>query len=87
MRNEKYLYIDLHGKSVKQAKKLLSEKFALIKEENFTEFYIITGRGNHVGATGVRGVLRKALRRLLKPYDGDILKIDAEAGAYKILLK
>jgi TPR repeat protein len=87
MRQEKYLYIDLYGKSVQEAKKLLNEKFTLVKEENYTEFYIITGRGNHAGPGGIRGVLRKALPRLLKPYCEDILSIDAEAGAYKILLK
>lgn len=87
MRNEQYMYIDLHGKSVKDTKELLKKKFAVIKENNITEFYIITGRGNHVGSSGVRGVLKKALPRLLKPYCADIVSIDAEAGSYKILLK
>lgn len=87
MKEGKHLYIDLHGKSVQEAKKILATKFAIIKEENYVEFYIITGRGNHIAPNGARGVLKKMLPKLLKPYCEDILEIEPEIGSYKIRLK
>lgn len=87
MKEEKYLCIDLHGKSVQQAKKILADKFAMIKEENYTEFHVITGRGNHPSPNGARGILKKLLPKLLKPYCETILEVEPEIGSYKIRLK
>lgn len=78
---------DLHGLSVKEVKKLLEEQFAKIEELNMNEFYLITGRGSHVNPNGSRGVLKKALPKLLKPYCQSIVQINQEAGAYKIIFK
>lgn len=79
--------IDLHGKSVQETKKLLAEKFSVIEENQIREFYIITGRGNHVNADGNRGVLKRVLPKLLKPYCEQVLEVNPEVGAYKIILK
>lgn len=79
--------IDLHGRSVKETKKILEEHFTQIKEKNTTELYIITGRGNHIAPNGNRGVLKKVLPKLLKPYCDEITQIDPEVGSYKIILK
>lgn len=87
MREEQYICIDLHGLSVKQSKELINSQFALIKEKKIIEFNVITGRGKHVAPNGARGVLKKALPRILKPYCEEILEIDAEVGSYKIRLK
>lgn len=84
---EKKLMIDLHGKSVQEAKKILAERFTIIESTQITEFYIITGKGNHINADGSRGVLRKILPKLLKPYSQHISEVNAEMGAYKIILK
>jgi TPR repeat protein len=79
--------IDLHGCSVKEAKELLEKHFSKFKENNITEFYIITGRGNHIASNGNRGVLKKILPKLLKPYCQEISQVDKETGSYKITLK
>ncbi len=81
------IMLDLHGLSVKEVKKLLEEHFAKIKDQNIDEFYLITGRGNHIPSNGSRGVLKKILPKLLKPYCKDIIQINPEDGAYKIILK
>lgn len=81
------IMFDLHGLSVKEVKTLLEDKFAKIKAHNIGEFYLITGRGNHVNANGTRGVLKKILPKLLKPYCQNILQVNSEIGAYKIILK
>jgi uncharacterized protein len=81
------IMFDLHGLSVKEVKKLLNENFVKITQHHIGEFYIITGRGNHVNSNGTRGVLRKILPKLLKPYCQDILQTNKEEGAYKIILK
>jgi TPR repeat protein len=81
------IMFDLHGLSVKEVKKLLEENFKKITQHYIGEFYLITGRGNHVNPNGSRGVLKKILPKLLKPYCQDILQINPEMGAYKIILK
>lgn len=78
---------DLHGLSVKEVKKLIEENFAKISQTDTVEIYLITGRGKHVNTNGTRGVLRKILPRLLKPYCQDILQVNPEMGAFKIILK
>ena len=82
-----HLMIDLHGSSVKETKQLLQKHFAKIETDNITEIYIITGRGNHVNPDGSRGVLKRLLPKLLKPYDPDIIQVNKEIGAYKIILR
>ena len=79
--------LDLHGYSVKEVRKLLEDYFSKLEETNVTEFYIITGRGNHINSDGSRGVLKNALPRLLKPYCQNIIQINREEGAFKITLK
>jgi TPR repeat protein len=81
------IMFDLHGLSVKEVKKLLEENFAKIQQHNLGEFYLITGRGNHDNSDGSRGVLKKILPKLLKPYCQDILQVNSEIGAYKVILK
>lgn len=81
------IMFDLHGLSVKEVKKLLDENFAKINKLHIGEFYIITGRGNHTNSNGTRGVLKKILPNLLKPYCQAILQVNKEEGAYKIILK
>lgn len=84
---ENRIMIDLHDASIKDAKKMLAEKFSIIEERHITEFYVITGKGNHENPDGTRGVLRKILPRLLKPYSEHISEINRETGSYKMFLK
>jgi len=79
--------IDLHGHTVQQTKKILENHFKKIIENNISEFYIITGRGNHAAPDGNRGVLKKALPKLFKPYEEHILTRSEEGGSFKITLK
>lgn len=84
---ETKMMIDLHGKSVQEVKKQLAKEFALIEEKHIVEFYIITGKGNHLNSDGNKGVLKKILPKLLKPYSQHISEINSETGAYKVVLK
>ena len=81
MRPERYMSIDLHGLSVAETKTLLKKHFDRITEEKITEFIIITGRGKHVASDGSRGVLKKILPKLLKPYCDDIAEINPDIGS------
>lgn len=81
------IMLDLHGLSVKEVKNCLEVHFLKMQTHNLGEFYLITGRGNHLNSNGSRGVLKKVLPKLLKPYCQSIIKINEEAGAYKIILK
>lgn len=81
------IMLDLHGLSVKEVKQLIEEQFSKLEKFNTGEIYIITGRGNHVNANGTRGVLKKILPKLLKPYCQSIIQINEETGAYKVILK
>jgi len=85
--SDHHCMIDLHGLSVKETKELLRRTFAKIKEQGTAEIYIITGRGNHAAPNGQRGVLKKILPKLLKPYCETISTIDEEVGSYRIVLK
>ncbi len=87
MRTERYLSIDLHGLSVAKTKALLKKHFDKVAEEKITEFIIITGRGKHIAADGSRGVLKKILPKLLKPYCDEISEINPDIGSYKVKLK
>ncbi|WP_218814292.1 SEL1-like repeat protein [Rickettsiella endosymbiont of Dermanyssus gallinae] len=82
-----HLMVDLHGCSVQKTKQLLQKHFAKIETDNITEIYIITGRGNHVNPDGSRGVLKRLLPKLLQPYNPDIIQVNKEIGAYKIILR
>lgn len=79
--------LDLHGLSVQEVKKRLEAHFAKMEAHNLSELYVITGRGSHVNSNGSRGVLKKILPKLLKPYSKAIIQINQESGAYKIILK
>ncbi|CAM4381225.1 MAG: hypothetical protein LEGION0398_MBIBDBAK_01086 [Legionellaceae bacterium] len=83
----KKIMIDLHGLKVQEVKKLINERFAEAEKHEIGEIYLITGKGNHVNSNGSRGVLKKILPKLLKPYSQDILQVNPEEGAYKIILK
>jgi uncharacterized protein len=87
MRANRYLSIDLHGLSVAETKELLKKHFDKVVEDKITEFIIITGRGKHIAADGSRGILKKILPKLLKPYCDDIAEINPDIGSYKIKLK
>lgn len=81
------IMLDLHELSVKEVKSCLEVNFLKMQTHNLGEFYLITGRGNHLNSNGSGGVLKKVLPKLLKPYCQAIIKINEEAGAYKIILK
>jgi TPR repeat protein len=83
---ENRMMIDLHGASVKKLKEILEKQFAQAREQYVKEIYLITGRGKHVGKNGSRGVLKKVLPKLLKAYQGQIIQVNKEIGAYKIIL-
>lgn len=87
MRTERYMSIDLHGLSVAETKGLLKKHFDKIADDKITEFIIITGRGKHVAPGGSRGVLKRILPKLLKPYCDDIAEINPDIGSYKIKIK
>ena len=82
-----HLIIDLHGFSVKETKKLIAEKLKNVEASQLTQLYIITGWGKHVNPNGARGVLKKILPKLLKPYQTEIVDIHEEKGAYQVILK
>lgn len=82
-----HLIIDLHGCSVKETKKLIAEKLKNVETSQLTQLYIITGWGKHVNPNGTRGVLKKILPKLLKPYQTEIVDIHEEKGAYQVILK
>jgi DNA-nicking Smr family endonuclease len=48
----KSVRIDLHGSSVQDTKKTINRWFLKSQEEKPSEIYFITGRGNHVPASG-----------------------------------
>ena len=81
------IMIDLHGCSVQQSREILAKHFASAQEKNIKELYIITGRGNHKNPDGSKGILKKVLPKLLKPYCELIELVDPEIGSYKIILK
>ena len=78
MSSSNHLMVDLHGCSVQEAKQLLQKHFAKIETENITEIYVITGRGKHVHPDGRRGILKKLLPKLLKPYNAHIIQVNKE---------
>lgn len=82
-----HLMIDLHGCSVKDTKKMIAEKLKNVEASQLTQLYIITGWGRHVNSDGGRGVLKKILPKLLKPYQTEIVDIHEEKGAYQVILK
>lgn len=87
LKYDHFLMIDLHGCSVADAKRIIAEKLAQIEANRLTQLYIITGWGKHVNPNGARGVLKKILPKLLKPYQTEILDIQEEKGAYQVILK
>ncbi len=81
------LFEDFHGYSVPQVKVGLARIFRKAAENASVSIYLVTGRGNHINPNGDRGVLKRILPELLKPYSSFIEKIEEEPAAYKITLK
>lgn len=81
------LFEDFHGYSVPQVKVALARIFQKAAETAAVSVYLVTGIGNHVNPNGARGILKRILPDLLKPYALLIEKIEEEPAAYKITLK
>lgn len=85
-KSSNHISVDLHGSSVQETKVILADTLNKMDANNITEFYVITGWGKHINSQGSRGVLKKILPDLLKPYALSISDIQEEKGAYKIIL-
>jgi len=79
--------LDLHGSSVEETRKLITENFLKAKEINARALFIITGKGRHTNPNGQRGVLRKLVPGLLKPYEAGIESVKLQDGGYSVYLK
>ena len=78
------LSIDLHGRSVKEAKLIVDNMLKKSKKSKTDQLTVITGIGNHKNRDGSRGVLFQALPKWLKSYSSDIKSVKQDMGAYEI---
>ncbi len=81
--------LDLHGKSLNEAKQYVRDLINKAKIENICFLKIITGRGNHINRDGTRGLIFKMLPSWLGSDDiwPFIESVDQNIGSYQITLK
>ncbi|MFA6038198.1 MAG: Smr/MutS family protein [Legionellales bacterium] len=81
------LTLDLHGKTVKEARKAIHELFIEALRNSILKLFIITGRGNHINSDGSFAVLKGMFHNFIRPYVNYIAKVEEEVGAYKVSLR
>ncbi|MFN7097970.1 MAG: Smr/MutS family protein [Gammaproteobacteria bacterium] len=81
------LQLDLHGKSLEEAKKLVLSTIKRAYQENHKDVRLITGRGNHPSADGTRGKLYLACEQWLQEPDIQFMirNINKGDGHYRAL--
>ena len=84
-RLERHVMVDLHGKSVKEAKRSVTSTIEMAVQDGVKNVTIVTGRGNHVLPNGQRGVLHKAFPQWLKnkQISSSVKDVKKKIGAYE----
>ncbi len=83
----KTLMIDLHGFSPEQAQQQVTKYVKEAPSSGWNKIRFVTGRGNHVNASGDRGTLYKSFKDWLLDVQGNIAKIDQYDGYYEVDIK